>query len=187
MRTIRMIETLANANGLSGFEDEVAVLVRRYAEPYGICVEDAIRNVLLERKENKGNRPVVVLDAHTDEVGFLMQYIDQRGLLHFILMGIWNMVNLRAQPVRVRTRTGEYIPGVIAVRPPHFLRENEPQLLPDVKEMVVDIGACSKREAVKEFGVYPGAPIIPDTAFFLMRKPAYCEERHLTTGWAVRQ
>ena len=117
MRTIRMIETLANANGLSGFEDEVAVLVRRYAEPYGICVEDAIRNVLLKRKENKGNRPVVVLDAHTDEVGFLVQYIDQRGLLHFILMGIWNMVNLGAQPVRVRTRTGEYIPGVIAVRP----------------------------------------------------------------------
>ena len=36
---------------------------------------DRMRNVYIRRQENRGNRPVVQLDAHSDEVGFMVQAI----------------------------------------------------------------------------------------------------------------
>ena len=66
--TLEMIAAISNANGTSGFEDEVVVAIRPYAEGLGEITEDCMRNLYIRRKENNGKRPVVQLDAHSDEV-----------------------------------------------------------------------------------------------------------------------
>ena len=71
--TLEMIAAISNANGTSGFEDEVVAAIRPYAEGLGEITEDRMRNLYIRRKENNGKRPVVQLDAHSDEVGFLVQ------------------------------------------------------------------------------------------------------------------
>lgn len=68
--TLEMIAAISNANGTSGFEDEVVAAIRPYAEGLGEITEDRMRNLYIRRKENNGKRPVVQLDAHSDEVGF---------------------------------------------------------------------------------------------------------------------
>ena len=68
--TLEMIAAISNANGTSGFEDEVVAAIRPYAEGLGEITEDRMRNLYIRRKENNGNHPVVQLDAHSDEVGF---------------------------------------------------------------------------------------------------------------------
>ena len=67
--TLEMIAAISNANGTSGFEDEVVAAIRPYAEGLGEITEDRMRNLYIRRKENNGKRPVVQLDAHSDEVG----------------------------------------------------------------------------------------------------------------------
>ena len=73
--TLEMIAAISDANGTSGFEDEVVAAIRPYAEGLGEITEDHMRNLYIRRKENNGKRPVVQLDAHSDEVGFMVQAI----------------------------------------------------------------------------------------------------------------
>lgn len=77
--TLEMIAAISNANGTSGFEDEVVAATRPYAKGLGEVTEDHMRNLYIRRKENNGKRPVVQLDAHSDEVGFMVQAICPNG------------------------------------------------------------------------------------------------------------
>ena len=110
--TLEMIAAISNANGTSGFEDEVVAAIRPYAEGLGEITEDRMRNLYIRRKENNGNRPVVQLDAHSDEVGFMVQAICPNGTLRIIQVGGWVNHNIPAhkvgsQPIR-RIYSGSY-------------------------------------------------------------------------------
>ena len=112
--TLEMIAAISDANGTSGFEDEVVAVIRPYAEGLGEITEDHMRNLYIRRKENNGKRPVVQLDAHSDEVGFMVQAICPNGTLRIIQIGGWVNHNIPAHKVWVRNKFGEYIPGITA-------------------------------------------------------------------------
>ncbi len=163
--SIRLLEDLSNANGVSGFEDEVVSTLRRYTEGLGSQEENSVRNFYVDRKENTGNRPVVMLDAHSDEVGFIVQAIMPNGLLRFLSLGRWVESNVPAHLVRVRNKWGTYVKGLIASRPPHFTAVEDLGKTPKLSEMVIDIGSSSYEETVETYGIQIGAPIVPDVTF----------------------
>ena len=178
-RTLTMIQELSDAPGASGFEDAVVEVARKYAAPLGRLEEDFLRNLYIYRKENTGSKPVLMLDAHSDEVGFIIHSIKPNGTLRFLPLGSWNKNALVSSKVLVRNALGEYIPGIIASKPVHFMSAGEkanPAL--DIDNMVIDIGACSAEEAVKEFHIRMGEPVVPDTKFH------YDEEHDLMFGKA---
>lgn len=154
--TLEMIAAISNANGTSGFEDEVVAAIRPYAEGLGEITEDCMRNLYIRRKENNGKRPVVQLDAHSDEVGFMVQAICPNGTLRIIQLGGWVNHNIPAHKVWVRNRFGEYIPGITASKPPHFMTEQERKAPLDMKDITVDVGAVSKEEAMENSGFGSG-------------------------------
>ena len=43
--TLEMIAAISNANGTSGFEDEVVAAIRHYAEGLGEITEDCMRTL----------------------------------------------------------------------------------------------------------------------------------------------
>lgn len=175
---IRLIREISDANGASGFEDEVLAVIRKYGEGLGEFSEDSLRDLYLRRAGNRGGRPVVQLDAHTDEVSFMVQAVKPNGTLAFITLGGWVANNIPAHRVRVRNAEGEYVPGVIATKPPHFMSEAERSAPADVSSMVIDVGASSREEAVRDFRIRIGEPAVPDTAF------EYLEKRDLMIGKA---
>ena len=71
-RSLRMLQELSDAPGASGFEDAVVAVARKYAAPLGQLKEDFLRNLYIYRKENTGNKPVLMIDAHSDEVGLIV-------------------------------------------------------------------------------------------------------------------
>lgn len=160
--SIRRIQRLSDANGISGFEDAVVELIRQEAEDLGNFSEDSLRNLYLERSGNRKNRPVLLLDAHTDEVGFMVKAIRPDGMLEFITIGGWVPFNIPAHLVRVRNRDGLYIPGVVASKPPHFLTEAERKAPLEVKDLVIDVGASSAEEIEREYLIEIAAPVVPD-------------------------
>ena len=174
--TLQMIAAISNANGVSGFEDDVVAAILPYAEQVGETKVDRMRNVFIRRKENTGSRPVVQLDAHSDEVGFMVQAICPNGTLRIIPIGGWVNHNIPAHKVWVRNRYGKYIPGLTASKPPHFMTEQERKAPLDIKDITVDVGAVSREEAIEVYGIRIGEPVVPDVTF------TYAEDTDLMVG-----
>ena len=123
-------------------------VARRYAEPLGTVKEDFLRNLYIYRKENTGNKPVLMLDAHSDEVGFIVHSIKPNGTLRFLTLGSWNKNALVSSKVLVRNALGQYIPGIIAAKPVHFMSAAEKNgVSQSISDFVIDVGAVSKQEA----------------------------------------
>lgn len=160
-----LIRDLTNANGISGFEEEVTEVIRRFTGENITYRRDRMKNVFLDLKSNTGKRPVVMIDAHSDEVGFMVQSINGKGLIKFIAIGGWQGANVGAHAVRIRNNKGEYIKGITTSKPPHFMSEAERKSPPSIDNMYIDIGAGSRREVVEDFGIEVANPVIPDVEF----------------------
>lgn len=175
---LSLIRALSDAPGASGFEDEVVNVLRGAAGGLGEISEDKMRNFYANRRGNAMGRPVVQLDAHTDEVSFIVQAIKPNGTLRFLQLGRWVPAGVAAHRVRVRNARGEYIPGIVATTPPHHASETEKNAAPNVEDMTIDVGACSAEEAVRDFGIRIGEPVVPDVKF------EYDETHNLMIGKA---
>ena len=165
MNHLEMIASLSNAFGPSGFEDEVLSVAHRYAPRDARVEEDSLRNLYIHRRENTGGRPVLQLDAHSDEVGFMVQAIRPNGTLKFIPLGGWVNSNIPAHKVKVRAKDGSLVTGVTAAKPPHFMTDEEKTRMPALEEMSIDVGACGPEEARDSFGIRVAAPAVPDVTF----------------------
>ena len=164
-KTLAFIRELTDAPGVSGFEDEAVAVIRSHAEGLGQLTEDAMRNLYIQRPERKEGRPVLMLDAHSDEVGFLVRAIRPNGTLDFVTLGGWVASNVAAHKVRVRNSAGEWIPGIVSSKPPHYMSEAERKLAPEITGMVIDVGACSEKEVREELKISIAAPVVPDVLF----------------------
>ncbi len=165
MNRIKAIEELSNAFGPSGFEDDVVEVIKRHSTGLDVCV-DPMNNVYASLKGNSGNRPVIMLDAHSDEVGFMVQAITPKGLLSFLPLGGWVATNVPAHPVVIRNSRGQLVKGITTSRPPHFMNEAQRDKKLVLDDIYVDIGATSRHEVVDDFGIEPGDPIVPDVSFY---------------------
>ena len=176
-QNIRMIGELASAKAPSGFEDEALEVVRRYTEGLGEIREDHIRNLYIERTGNSG-KPLMMLDAHADEVGFMVHSIRPNGTIRFTNIGGWNPGTLPSSRVLVRNADGRYVPGIVAAKPVHFMSAAEKGKTMEISDLSIDIGSTSKEETEKVFRIRIGEPIVPDTPF------TYDEEHDIFMGKA---
>ncbi|MFW6251852.1 MAG: M42 family metallopeptidase [Halanaerobium sp.] len=165
MNSISLIKKLSNANGISGFEDQVLAVVKNQIGEKLELEEDSMRNLYLYPKNFDPEKPVLMLDSHSDEVGFMVKSINKNGSLKFITIGGWAAQNVPAHKVRIKNREGKYINGIVASKPPHFMDQEEKNKLLPVKEMIIDVGAASKKDVIEKYKIEVGAPIVPDVDF----------------------
>ncbi len=167
IQQVKRIQALADAKSPSGFEDETIAAARSSLDERFTVTEDSLRNLYIRRKANTGKKPVLMLDAHSDEVGFMVHSIKPNGLLRMVQLGGWNPATLPSTEVLVRNADGEWIRGVIAAKPPHFMtpEERAANKMPDVRSLVIDIGASSDQEAREDFHIRIGEPVVAATKF----------------------
>ncbi len=163
--TVRLIEKLSNANGVSGFEDEITDIVRESVKNIAEVTEDSLRNLYLDITGGGTDKPLVMIDGHSDEVGFMVQSVTAKGMLKFIPIGGWTAQTVPAHRVRVRNSEGVYITGIIASKPVHFMSDAEKKKPVEIKDMIIDVGAVTREEVISEFKIEPGAPVVPDSVF----------------------
>ncbi|WP_326910575.1 M42 family metallopeptidase [Sedimentibacter sp. MB31-C6] len=162
MVDINLIRDLTNAFGPSGFEDDVVKVIKEYGSEFDI-ESDSMNNVFAKLRNNTGKKPIVMLDAHSDEVGFIVQHITSKGLLSILNVGGWINSNIPAHTVKIKNTKGEIITGVITSKPPHFMTDAErasDKL--DLESIYIDVGATSRNEVVEDFGIQVGDPVMPD-------------------------
>lgn len=177
-QAIKQIKMFSNANGVSGFEDEVVQLAKKVTANLGRQEVDPIKNFYLYRNENKEDQPLIQFDAHSDEVGFIVQAIKSNGMLQILPIGGWIPHNISAQKVRVRNQLGNFIPGIVTSIPPHFMTAAQREKTLTFDDLMVDVGVSSKKEVRENLGIEIGSPIVPDVSCF------YNEAQDLLLGKA---
>ena len=161
---LKRIEALSNAFGPSGFEEDVVKEILSMNLPLYIEV-DAMNNVYLSLKSNTGNRPKIMLDAHHDEVGFMVQSITANGLISIATLGGWVPTNVPAHTVLIKTQSGDYVRGIVASKPPHFMSEKEKAAPLEIESLLIDVGVTSREEVIDTYGIQVGDPIAPEVQF----------------------
>ncbi|MGX7091806.1 M42 family metallopeptidase [Hutsoniella sourekii] len=163
--SIDLIKDLSNAFGPSGFESEVKEIAKNYVQSFASYKEDKMGNLLINMgsdQENKG--PRILLDAHMDEVGFIVQNIRPNGMLEFLPLGGWTPYTIPAHLVHIKTRSGELIKGVVASKPPHYMSEAERNQNVTIQSLVIDVGSKSSQET-QDLGIEIGNPVVPCVEF----------------------
>ena len=159
MDRISRIIALSEAFGPSGFEDDAAAIVRNELPDYETST-DHMTNVRCE-KEPGSDKPRVMLDAHLDEVGVIVQAIKPNGTMRFLPLGGWAAASFPTSSFRLRTKDGNLVKAVVASKPPHFMSAEEKNRPLEVANMVLDCGTVSKEET-EALGLGIGCPGVPD-------------------------
>jgi putative aminopeptidase FrvX len=117
---------------------------------------DPLGNLIATRSGR--DERVLMLDAHTDEVGFLVKWIDDDGFLRIAPIGGWDERIIPGHRVVIRTRSGGTRHGVIGTSPPHILSAEERKNPIPLDKLFVDVGATSRQEAA-DMGITIGDPL----------------------------
>ncbi len=148
---------LSDLFGPSGFEDDVREYIVEKVKDMGYMHKIDKRGNLIAFKEQKSDY-TVMLDAHMDEVGFMVKYISERGFIKLVPIGGYDD---RILPGHIVTfKSGEnYIQGIFSTLPPHVLTQEERQKPLKLHNLWVDVGADSKKE-VLDMGIRQGTPAV---------------------------
>lgn len=117
---------------------------------------DALGNIIAIRHCGKKNAPLLMLDAHFDEVGLIVTGVTDEGFLRFAKLGspderVW-------YGAEVLVLSDPPLPGIIACLPPHVQSEEDREKFADAEGMSIDIGLPKDRA---ERLVKPGTPAVP--------------------------
>ena len=134
----KLLERLCNACAVSGDEGEARKIVLEEVQPYADELKvDALGNVLVTKKGSGEDRMRVMLDAHMDEVGFILVSEEGDGLYGFQTVGGIDPRHLAGKPVLVGKR---HLPGVIGMKPIHLTSEDELKRKPSIDSLRIDLG-----------------------------------------------
>lgn len=152
-----LLERLLSVDGPSGFERPVRAVLEEGLRGFADRVYvDGLGNVFGEKLGGEGRGRVLVV-AHMDEVGFMVQHITREGFIRFTPLGGWDERVLPGLEVKLLGR--EEVFGVVSTRPPHITSEAERKKVLELDELYIDTGLGPGELA--EAGVEVGTPIVP--------------------------
>lgn len=134
MQTLDLLKKLTSAVGISGCEDNVSSLLCDILKQYGETKIDDMNNVICTFGEGRH----FLLEAHLDEIGFIVTGISEDGFIKFDKIG---GIDTRALPAAEVTVFGtKAIDGVISTLPPHLQCADDENNAPKLKNLSVDTG-----------------------------------------------
>ncbi len=141
---LKLLEKLCNVIAVSGDEGEVRKLVLEEVKPHADELKvDMMGNVLATKFGSGKNKPRmrVMLDAHMDEVGFMIVADDGEGLYRFETVGGIDVRHLVGKQVLVGK---DYSPAVIGGKPIHLMNREERTGKVPLDALRIDTGLSGK-------------------------------------------
>lgn len=137
-RLKKEITELSSLMSVSGFEKRMTDKLRHiYSHSFDEIRTDAVGNHLLIKKCGKEGAPMILVDAHLDEIGMMVTEVCEGGFLKFTGIGGISLSILQAADVVIYGK--ETIHGVITSTPPH-LRSGDGDKLAEMDELMIDTG-----------------------------------------------
>lgn len=163
--SLEFLRSLITTPSPSGFEAQIQKVCRGYVEPYVDKVyKDVHGNQYAVRNPDASMR--VMLAGHVDEIGLMINNIDDKGFLSFVSIGGVDTAILGGQRVVVHGAKGP-VSGVIGRTAIHLTEPDDRGKALKIHQMWIDIGAKDKKDAEKVAAV--GDPVILDVGFQELR------------------
>lgn len=139
-----MLKELCLINGTSGDEGKVRDYIITQIKDYCEYSVDNLGSIIAYKKGKKAPKQKISINAHMDEVGFIVTGITDDGYLRFASVG---GIDSRVCLDRIVTVGKKAVKGVIGDKAFHLLSSDEKDRCPSFDDLLIDIGATSKDEA----------------------------------------
>ena len=149
--SIAFLKRLLDTPGPSGFEGSAARVWREEASTFADGVTSDVAGNSIAEVNPKG-RPTIMLDGHIDEIGVIVQHIDNEGIVYISPIGGWDPQVLVGQRIRFFGRGGDVI-GVVGKKPIHLLKPTDRDVASKFTDLWVDVGATTRAEADARLGI----------------------------------
>lgn len=164
MLNIELLRKICNTPGASGFEEAIrSLIISEISNDVDELKVDPLGNIIAIKKGN--SRQKLLLTAHMDEIGFMVQHIDDEGFIRFIPLGGFDPKTLSAQRVIIHGKKD--IVGVMGSKPIHIMSQDERNKATQLKDFFIDTG-LSKEEVLEQISI--GDPITRDRDLIQMGK-----------------
>lgn len=137
-----LVLELCGSVGVSGREEDAVQTAKKALEGLGEIEISPLGSIICNVLPKKEGRPHLMLDAHIDEIGMIVTYIDDDGFLRVGGCGGMDRRLLLSSSVFVHTKEGA-IRGVVCSLPPHL--QSGERKNPKVDEIAIDIGFDKKK------------------------------------------
>ncbi|MDX2494125.1 MAG: M42 family metallopeptidase [Desulfuromusa sp.] len=139
------LKELVETPSPSGYEQPAQRVIKAQLEGVADSLRTDIRGNLIADLKGKGG-PRVMLAGHCDEIGFMVQYVDDRGFIYFGAIGGVDPHLSPGQRVSIHTDQGD-IPGVIGKKAIHLIEPKDRETVINLKKQFIDIGCSTRDEA----------------------------------------
>jgi endoglucanase len=163
-RALSLLQSLVATPTPTGFENDGMALLAQHLKSanvpsLAIDIHGNLRACL-----NPGAPLRVMIEGHCDEIGFMVQYIDDDGFLYMCPLGGVTVQTLAAERIVIQGKHGPVF-GVFGVRPPHLMtaKERERVAPQEFKDIAVDIGAKNRADALSQVDL--GSPAVVDAGW----------------------
>jgi len=135
---------LTEIYGPSGFEDRIRAAIREEVEPLADEVRMTPLGSLVAVKRGSGGGKRIMLDAHMDEIGVMVTYVDEKGFLRLTPIG--GVSPLTCLGARVLFENGTL--GVIGVEG----KREDRSKVPRFEQLYIDVGATGPQDCPVRVG-----------------------------------
>ncbi len=151
MIDVQALSLFCKTPGAPGFEHPIRNTVINWIKDY--VHEYYIDNMgnLITLKKGRDRSKKIVLAGHLDEIGFIVNHIDDQGFIRFYPLGGFDPKTLTAQ--RVILHGKEDIIGVMGTKPIHMMSKEEMNKPLQIKDFFIDTGLPKEKvEAIVSIG-----------------------------------
>jgi putative aminopeptidase FrvX len=139
-----LIHKLVGTYGPSGVEEQIRAVIRAEVEPLADELRVDPLGSLVVRKQGDGEGRRIVLDAHMDEIGAMVTYVDEKGFARFTRIGGVRPLNC----VGGRVVFADGTVGVIGVEE----KRDDTNKIPKFEQLYIDVGATSREDCPVHVG-----------------------------------
>ncbi|RNB81241.1 M42 family peptidase [Brevibacillus fluminis] len=143
----QMLVELDAIHGVSGDEERVAAYLKEQLTAHvDETYADSLGNHFFVKK---GSDPELklMLCAHMDEIGFIVNYIDERGFVSFLPVGDHDSRMVINQVLSIQTEQG-VVHGITGGKPAHIVTEAEARQSIPLEDLFLDVGSRSREETL---------------------------------------
>ena len=165
-KSLKFLEEYLNNAAPTGYESNGQRIWMKYLKPY---VDEFITDnygtavgVINPEKKFK-----VVIEGHSDEISWYVNYITDNGLIYVIRNGGSDHQIAPSKWVNIHTKNG-IVKGVFGW-PAIHVRDHAKEAPPKIDNIFIDIGAKDKKE-VEKMGVHVGCVITYPDSFQILNK-----------------
>ncbi len=171
MNLKKSLELLCSAPGPAGFESPIAQEIEKLLpSSFDEVQYDGLGSLIAYRRDkappNQGKRPLLMIDAHMDEIGLIITNYSDDGFLKFAAIG---GMDARVLPnSEVLILSDPLTRGVITCLPPHLQSQLEMDEYTPLDSMYIDVGGKKS--------ILPGTPVVFSSDFIPLKNKRYASK-----------